>query len=367
MNKKKKVLFIRGSKAASGYYRIKQPCFALQEKGYITDVVDYNNVDPVNLVCKKVDPKTKKESIYDITKSDIVIFQLVVYQALIKVIRKLKEKGIKTVMECDDAYPYLPANNPAWRSMHPKTLLMKDKDGNPVFNVFKERVNNSLRNMYEAMKEVDMLQVSTPELKELYLPKNKNIIVLENCIDVGLYKNINKPKNKKPVIIWSGTKTHIDDLYILNGCVPHNCKLIIGGFTEAKDKGLFKDHPDVEFLDGVSFLDYPEKMVALGDIVAIPLVDNKFNAGKSDLKGLEHAVMGIPAVASDVAPYRRWVQSEQNGFLVKKNKTKFWIRYLTELVNNKDLREAMGRVAEARAMDRDIRKNIWRWEEIYFN
>jgi glycosyltransferase involved in cell wall biosynthesis len=243
---------------------------------------------------------------------------------------------------------------------------MKDADGNDEFRVFKDRANNFLRNMFTAMQEVDMLQVSTPELADTYRSYNSNIVVLENCIDNQLYQKIKKPKNEKPTVIWSGTKTHIDDLYELDGNVPHNCKLIIGGFTEAKDKGLFSDHPDVEFIEGVSFLDYPEKMVALGDIVAVPLVDNKFNACKSDIKGLEHAALSIPCVASDVAPYRRWIDYD-NGFLIKKNRPRKWLKYLQMLVDDAELRAQMGQKAKDKAMTRDIRNYLWRWEEVYFN
>ena len=365
MNKQKKVLFVTGSKAASGYYRSELPCKILQEKGYTTDHIMYNTIDPINLIGMKVDDKGK-EYAYDLTKSDVVIFQLVAYEALVLVIQELKKRGIFTIMDSDDAYTCLPRNNPAFLTFHSKTLLKKNADGKLQFNVFKEKCNYALDHMFKAMKTVDMLQVSTPELAKTYSMFNKNIVVLENCIDNELY-NFKKPVNDKPVVIWSGTKTHIDDLYQLSGCVPTNCKLIIGGFTEAQKEGLFKDHPDVTFLKGVKLEDYPKEIVALGDIVAIPLVDNKFNACKSDLKGLEHAALGIPCVASDVAPYRRWVEHEINGFLVKKNRTKFWIRYLTELVNNKELREQMGAEAKKKAMERDIRKNIWRWEEVYFN
>ena len=365
MNKQKKVLFIRGSKAASGYYRMILVCKTLQDMGYLIDIIDYNTIDPSALIGMKVDENGEKKA-YDLTKADTVVFQLVVYEALVVTIQELKKRGIYTIMDTDDDYLHLNSNSPAFWTFHPKTLLKKNADGKLQFNVFKEKCNYALDHMFKAMKTVDMLQVSTPELAETYSIFNKNIVVLENCIDNELY-NFKKPVNDKPVVIWSGTKTHIDDLYQLSGCVPTNCKLIIGGFTEAKDKGLFKDHPDVTFMKGVELEDYPKKLVALGDIVAIPLEDNKFNACKSDIKGLEHAACSIPCVASDVAPYRRWVQHGQNGFLVKKNKTKFWMRYLQQLVNNKELREAMGRVAKSRAMDRDIRKNIWQWEEIYFS
>ena len=337
-------------------------CETLRSLNYTVDIIYYTTLDPRNLIGTKDTPKGPVA--YDLTKADVVVFQLVFYEALVLIIQELKARGIYTIMESDDNYLNLNRNSPAFWVFHPKTKLMKQPDGSKMFKVFKEKCNPSLDNMMKAMRTVDLLQVSTPELAELYKPFNSNIVVLENCIDMNLY-NFKRSSNEKPVVIWSGTKTHIDDLYQLSGCVPHNCKLIIGGFTEAQDKGLFKDHPDVTFLEGTTLEKYPKELVALGDIVAIPLVDNKFNACKSDIKGLEHAALGIPCVASDVAPYRRWVD-DTNGFLVKKNKTKFWIRYLQRLVDDKELREKLGAGAKKKAMERDIRKNIYRWESVYF-
>jgi len=365
LNTKKKILFIRGSKQASGYYRMALICETLKSLNYTTDIIYFDTLDPRNLIGTKDTPDGPVA--YDLTKADVVVFQLIFYEALVLIVQELKAKGIFTIMDTDDSYLNLPRNNPAFWVFHPKTKLMKLPDGSKVFQVFKEKCNPSLDNMKNAMRTVDLLTVSTPELAELYKSFNKNIVVLENCIDISVYDKVKRVINKKPVVIWSGTKTHIDDLYQLSGCAPHNCKLIIGGFTEAKDKGLFKDHPDVTFLEGVSLEDYPRKLVSLGDIVAIPLEDNKFNACKSDIKGLEHAALGIPVIASDVAPYRRWVDHGVNGYLVKKNKTKLWIRYLQQLVDDKELREKLGKGARKKAQERDIRKNIYKWEEVYFN
>lgn len=365
MDKKKKVLFVRGTSHASGHYRMELPCLTLQQLGYTTDIIMYNTINPLTLIGSKTLLNGKK-SYYDLTKSDVVIFQMIWFEALNLVVEGLKSKGVFTSMEVDDNYRHLPRNNPAFWSFHPRARLMKNGKGDKEVRIFNEKVNFALDNMFRAMRTVDMLQVSTPELRELYKPLNDNIVVLENCVNNSIYDKIEKVVNKKPVIMWAGTKTHLDDLYLINGCIPENCKLIIGGFPEIQDKGLFSNHPDVEYLPPVKFKDYP-KMVAKADIVAIPLEDTKFNACKSDIKGLEFAAMRIPCVASDIAPYKRWVEHEKNGFLVKKNKVKFWMKYLKLLVDNKALREKMGREAKKRAVERDINNYISNWEGVYFN
>jgi len=212
---------------------------------------------------------------------------------------------------------------------------------------------------------VDFLQVSTPELAELYSKYNDNIFVLENSIDNKLYDKVPKVKNEKVVIGWFGTRTHIDDLRIVDGVIPENAKLLIAGFPEVKEAGLFKYHPDVELLPPYQLHELPS-IVKRCDIGIVPLEQVKFNDGKSDLKGVEFGAGYVPVVASDVAPYRRWIEHGVNGFIAKKNKTKYWIRYLNELVNNEELREKMGKAAKEKAISRDIRTYVKNWIEVYY-
>jgi glycosyltransferase involved in cell wall biosynthesis len=219
------------------------------------------------------------------------------------------------------------------------------------------------------MSNVDILQVSTPELKEAYAKYNDNIIVLENSIDNKLYDDVIQiEKSDKITIGWFGTKTHIDDLRIVSGTIPENAKLLIAGFPEIFDATppLFNDHMDVEIVPPYKLEELPT-IVKRCDIGIVPLVECIFNDGKSDLKGVEFGAGSVPIVASDVAPYRRWIRHGENGYLVSKNKTKFWIRYLNELVNNKELRESMGSEAKKDAIKRDIRNYIKNWIEVYFN
>jgi glycosyltransferase involved in cell wall biosynthesis len=382
----KKVLFIQGAKHASGYYRMGQACQLLQKMNYIIDILFFDTIDPVTLKASKsiLSPNSPglTHITLDLTKADTVVFQMIWHDALNTTIKKLKNLGITTAMEVDDDYLNLPASNPSFHAFHPKCNLVKNKDGKLVFNLqqqkykksfnryvrdrkSEEKTNFALDNLKKAMSLVDFLQVSTPELSQLYSKYNDHIVVLENCIENELYDSVPKVKNTKPVIGWFGTKTHSEDLRIVDGCIPDNAKLLIAGFPDIKDTTLFKYHEDIEFVPPYELKDLPQ-IVKQCDIGIIPLVECKFNDGKSDLKGLEFAAGSIPTVASDVAPYRRWIRHGENGYLAKGNKSKFWIRYLNELVNNQELREKMGKEAKIDAENRDIKSYIHKWVEVYF-
>ena len=379
--KKASILFIPGTPHASKYYRLMLPAQKLSELGYTVNETFFSTVDPITLLAKD-----SAGNIVDLKKAEVIVFQMVWFEALIKVIKKVKALGIKTFMDVDDHYGALPANNPAFRSFHPKTMLMKNKEGNKEFRQvpqkFKlthtrhgthyvrerdneEKINFAIDNLYQAMQLVDFVQVSTPELADYYQAFNKNILVLPNYIDMDYYQ-IKKPKNSIVSLGWYGTMTHADDLAIINGLIPDNCKLIIiGAENMVKGENLFTSVKNLELRPPFGEIFNLADAIKDIDIGLCPLVDNQFNRGKSELKAMEFNAMGIPVVASDVAPYSRYVSHGENGFLIKGNKTKFWIRYINQLINDGGLRNEMSLKAKQKAETKDISKNIHLWEEVY--
>jgi glycosyltransferase involved in cell wall biosynthesis len=295
---------------------------------------------------------------------DTIIFQLVWMKELVQVIKTLKSCGIQTVMEMDDDYFALPANNNAFITTHPRVMATKGQEGEIKAKMYNKKVNYSKDNMIEAAQTVDMLQVSTPELKEVYKTMNPNIVVLENCLDNTLYDKVPKRYNEKVVLGDYGTRTHIDDLALVNGCIPDNVKFLIGGFPDAR-QAIFYQYPD-EIFEQLPQFDISElpTVTSKCDYGIVPLVNCRFNDGKSDIKGLEFGASSVPVIASDTAPYRRWIRHGENGFLAKK--TKHWIKYLKLLANDHKLRQSMGEEAKKDAIKRDIRTYITNWEKTYF-
>src|SRR3546814_8283247 len=82
-----------------------------------------------------------------------------------------------------------------------------------------------------------------------------------------------------------------------------------------------------------------------------PLSDTTFNRSKSDIKFLELAALGIPTIASDVAPYRS-IRHGETGLLVKEDH--MWSRWLKASVDEPEGFAEMGRVAK------EIERASWR-------
>ena len=88
------------------------------------------------------------------------------------------------------------------------------------------------------------------------------------------------------------------------------------------------------------------------DVLLVPLVDNQFNACKSELKMIEASVKGKPIIVSDVNPYKLCAISaiekggglnpEGNCILVNNQKgSKGWAKAITKMVGDKQLRDTV--------------------------
>lgn len=99
------------------------------------------------------------------------------------------------------------------------------------------------------------------------------------------------------------------------------------------------------------------------DIGLAPVRDTPFAKSKSAIKALEYAARGIPVVASDVLPYREYVQHGYNGFIATTEHE--WMKYIRLLATDHDLREQMSKNARFEASKWTVENNWSRWEQAY--
>ena len=99
------------------------------------------------------------------------------------------------------------------------------------------------------------------------------------------------------------------------------------------------------------------------DLGLVPLIDNKFNQGKSDLKGLEFGAGHVPVIASRVAPYIRWIENGVNGYLA--NNSKDFIKLINRCINDTSLMNYLSINARNKALLRDINIGIKQYIDLY--
>lgn len=261
---------------------------------------------------------------------ELLIGQRLGQPRTVDVLKWLKaEHGTRLIYEIDDDLFHVPRKNPAARIYHPAIL----------------------KGMVDCMGLVDHITTSTPELASRVLEqvgRNLPVTVLENCLPGSAFR-LPGHQNDGPVMIgWRGSATHQEDFaevrHGLNRILDRadvRLKLIGSAPVNGLPAGKIDTVswiPDIHaFYEELNF-----------DIGIVPLADNVFNDSKSHIAVLEMAARGIPAIASDMPSYRRFIQHGTNGFLVRQKHE--WAKYMKILIEDPEMRMNMGKEAFVTAL-----------------
>lgn len=271
----------------------------------------------------------------------IVVGQRVSKSEALPLWRRLAQPGRRLVWETDDdLWNIDPVNASAWLSYNTDVL---DAAG-------------------FAASVADIATVSTDRLAEVVSHYNPNVRVLPNHIDDALL-SVERPRRDRITIGWAGGDSHLRDI----------------GMVADTLKRFLRRNPTVDFHNiGTSYLrvfglrgrdspwsqDIWDYYRALDfDIGIAPLADTEFNASKSGIKAIEYGALGIPVVASDLAPYQGVVIDGVTGYLVRHEHE--WGKRLYELANDAAMREEMGGRARDHVAQWTIQRGWRRWESAY--
>jgi glycosyltransferase involved in cell wall biosynthesis len=145
-------------------------------------------------------------------------------------------------------------------------------------------------------------------------------------------------------VVWIGSPSTL--LYLQSIAAPLQCLAtrvpfvlrVIGGGP------LTIPGVDVEVIDWTE--DTEVKNIRGGDVGVMPLYDSPWERGKCGYKLIQYMACGLPVVASAVGVNPEIVTEGENGFLATSDDD--WVKHLTELLQNKRLRQRMG--AEGRSL-----------------
>ncbi len=224
-------------------------------------------------------------------------------------IARLQAQGKKVFVDSDDAWYNLPAWNPG-----------------------SKKSPEAISAMAAQVKSADGLSVATPALADMYWHLNKNVRVIRNRLDWGMWADTvpsYQTHTSRIRVGWMGdTRWRKGDLAVL--------REFIGPWLE--------QHPEVEFVaagdpKAHDLLGIPEAQrvsvasvafsnMDLADITApidiglvpLDLRDPKarsLNECKSHLKGMEYNAAGAPFIASPSESYRWYAENGGVGLLPK--------------------------------------------------
>lgn len=385
---KLKVIYYVGDYDACRLYRVKVPNDALKAYGVYTSEYCFIPSHP------------------EIEQTEVLIgmishFDLVVVQRchVLEFVQKVKHAceflGKPFVLEFDDDYFNIPADNPAYLSvvedqdLFKRFLLLrkagKVEEAQELIPALLKSREKGLENYKIALSLADYVTVSTEELKRTIYPYNKNVVVFENMIDRvfpwrsalpvqacyetdddgktviklpenhGLYRvpsyDIHKDRKSYSEVVrigYTGTESHrgSDFNTILPG-LNEFCKRNKQGyyFSFLGDPYFMHQLEDKSRAFSMPPCPYDTYMMNINnmDIMLCPLAPNMFNMSKSDIKLVEAGAWGIPGLAPRYITYsRNWVDEET--CLMYTNAEEF-VYQLERLVKDHALRRRLGRNA----------------------
>lgn len=314
-----------------GWYRVRRPFEELARHGHTYAIPDEEIPVP---------------DLEDVLTSDIVVCQRRAAEPVYPQWRWLRRaSGVPMVFEIDDDVWSIDVQNP------------------PLMQFLHPQVGEWAQRF---VAEADLVTTSTERLAERLSTWSRNVVVLPNRVDGAVFDlpRVVPREGGRVTAGWTCSTSHLTDL-----------RSVLGPWRE-----LFTARPDVElrmvgvdyrpwiYAKGVSFAPWREGMldyyagIDFG-IGLAPLAPIEFNLSKSANKVLEYMARGIPVVASDVGPYRDFVEHGVTGFLVSEPDE--WAKYVGVLADDPQMRVQMGEAGLAVARRHTIQEHWQAWEAAY--
>jgi glycosyltransferase involved in cell wall biosynthesis len=227
----------------------------------------------------------------------------------------------------------------------------------------------------------DAVTVTTEPLADLVRHLNPNVHVIPNYLPAWLLDHERPRRDGQVVIGWGGSGTHEMDLAEVAPSLrryleraPARVELHLMGQKKPPQRYRHTARETLSWperyrlpLDRIRWSPWtnsvPDYWRAIDySIMLAPLRAHNFNRGKSPLRVLEAAILGIPVVASDYGPYADFVQHGVTGFLVKSDHE--WGKHLRALVEDEAMRTEMGVAARRQAADWTIEQHADDWQKV---
>lgn len=170
---------------------------------------------------------------------------------------------------------------------------------------------------------------------------NQNTCIIPTTIDSDFH--IPKPelRNKEKIVIgWSGSISTIKHFEIaipalkeIQNKYPNQIEIHVIG------QGSYS-HPEINVISKNWSAQTEVDDLNSFDIGIMPLPNDEWVKGKCGLKGLSYMACEVATIMSNVGVNSEIIEQGKNGFLAESQQD--WVRYLSELIENPDLRHKLG-------------------------
>jgi len=198
------------------------------------------------------------------------------------------------------------------------------------------------------------------KIKELYHIPDEKIVVIENGANTDLFKPMDRGKCIKELNLdeahyyvcfvgnlapWQGVEYLIEATPLILKNVPNTKFLIVGdGMMKEKLVGLAEKtgvSDKIIFTGTVPYEEVP-KYINASDVCVAPLTKGRIKSGSSALKIYEYLSCEKPVISSRI-PNLEFIEQQNAGILVEPENQEKLARAIVKLLEDKKLREIMGK------------------------
>lgn len=285
-------------------------------------------------------------------------YHAVVYQREIdtsgnsmQIIKKYRSLGIKVIFDIDDIW------------LLPQT--------HKLYSIY--RKYNIPDQTIEILKHVDLVITTTKHLATKIKKYTSKVEVIPNCLDpmdeqwqsnkvkssfirfgyiAGIFHKVDVSILQMPIL-----KTYRHDL---------NAQFVLGGYNDNEDYNYYESVLSANYFNSNKYLRMNSlhvheygKAYNHTDVSLIPLQHNVFSECKSEIKLLEAAMHGNPALVSDVLPYNTF--PKDTAIFLNNHDINGWFKAIRELTRNEYMRKEY-----AESLKKYVEKhyNIEKWTKI---
>lgn len=327
-----RVLFISGSPGSNTLrYRVRHAEEALRSRGALTVARHFTDASALDLI-EQVDV--------------LALYRVPAKGHVMEAVRRARAKGIPVTYDVDDL---------VFRSHHLDSIPFLDSLPPAKRATFAQEVRSRAR----VIRLCDSVSGTTrPVVNELSELTSSPVTILPNGlskqgVELASAAQPRTPDGRIRLGYFSGSATHEADWRMVEPAVldamsrlPHVDLWLVGPIEGGPDLASMGSR--VSRMQAVDWRSLPA-LVARVDINLAPLDESPFTQGKSAIKWLEAAAVGVPTIATPTDPFSEAIDQGSTGMLAPDLQS--WSRSIGELATDQALRTRIGRSAQQKALD----------------
>lgn len=296
------------------------------------------------------DPQLRVTGLYADLGCEVVVLQRPLSRVIAESVPFIQAQGVAVVVDVDDDFSAVHPDHYGYPKYQPETSPEKNR-----------------RHLARACAQADLVTVTTPALARVY-GEHGRVAVLPNYVPAAYLQLAPVVPRDGLTVGWPGwVPTHPTDLQETRGGVAMAVRETPGarfrnigdGWKVAEYLGF--NEGEIDVTGPVELSLYPEAIAAL-DVGIVPLAEGKFNDGKSALKGLELAAVGVPFVASPTIEYRRMAATGIG--VTAASRSRSWKAQVKRLLGDEG-RQLAQEARSVIAREHTVETNAWRWLEAW--